>query len=325
LLVRRLVTLTVATFAVLSAVPSMAAGAAPVLPGGSGDGQVVVVPGDNGGKYAPPSVDTSVHAPGASRTAGSGLPVSGRAGGGPACSYRRALDWERWVRSMPADGAVPGIPAGQVGDGTDGIDPNSHLYARTCNGVLDYVWIGSGGAQGAAAPSPAVLARDAFSRLVLPLPSARHSPDLRLAGGEPAVLVGEHTWVWVDRVVFSPRRKRVQAGAVWALVTATPVTLRVEPGDGPAVVCDGAGTPFDATRYGLHAASPTCDHVYARSSFGLPEERVTATYEIWWRVTWVGSTGTAPASGSLPDLVSRATTRFAVAEAQALITGGWGR
>jgi hypothetical protein len=108
---------------------------------------------------------------------------------------------------------------------------------------------------------------------------------------------------------------------VWAVVTATPVVLRFDPGDGsPVVVCRGAGTRFDPARYGLHAASPTCDHVYARSSFGAPGELVTATYEISWRVSWTGWTGTGPAGGSLPGLVSRASARFAVAEAQALIT-----
>jgi hypothetical protein len=218
------------------------------------------------------------------------------------------------------DGAVPGV----IAAGKDTIDPDLHLYARTCNGVLDYIWINTAGSPGAAGvPAVVVLAREAFSRLVLPLPVPRHSPDLRLAGGQAAVLVGEHTWVWVDPVVFGPRRERVQAGGVWAVVTATPVVLRFDPGDGsPAVACAGAGTRFDPARYGLHAASPTCDHVYARSSFGAPGEQVTATYEISWRVTWTGWTGRAPASGSLPGLVSRATTRFAVAEAQALVTGG---
>src|SRR5262249_41784115 len=117
----------------------------------------------------------------------------------------------------------------------------------------------------------------------------------------------------------------VQGGGVGAMATATPVVLRFDPGDGtPAVACRGAGTAFDPARYGLHAASPTCDHIYPRSSFGAPGEQATATYEISWRVSWTGWTGTGPASGSLPALVSRATARFAVAEAQALVTGGEG-
>jgi hypothetical protein len=316
---RRLVAVVVpAAVTIVCAVPATAS--APGPGGGDGGGQIVVTPGDNAGKYAPPSVDSSVRAPGIDQAAGRGQPAVASTGGGPVCSYRPAVDWERWVRAIPVDGAVPGV----IAAGKDTIDPDLHLYARTCNGVLDYVWINTAGSPAAAGvPAVVVLAREAFSRLVLPLPVPRHSPDLRLAGGQAAVLVGEHTWVWVDPVVFSPRRERVQAGGVWALVTATPVALRFDPGDGsPAVACRGAGTRFDPARYGLHAASPTCDHVYARSSFGAPGEQVTATYEISWRVSWTGWTGRAPASGSLPGLVSRATARFAVAEAQALVTGG---
>src|SRR5262249_14682296 len=213
--------------------------------------------------------DSSVRAPGGGRAAGRGQPAVASTGG-PGCSYRPAGDWERGGRGIPVGGAGPGGVA--AGEGPDGPDP--HLYARTCNGVLDYVWVNTAGSPAAAGvPAVVVLAREAFSRLVLPLPVPRHSPDLRLAGGRPAVLVGEHTWVWVDPAVFSPRRERVQAGGVWALVTATPVALRFDPGDGsPLVACRGAGTRFDPARYGLHAASPTCDHVYPRSSFGVPGE-----------------------------------------------------
>jgi hypothetical protein len=257
-----------------------------------------------------------------SARSGGAAPVGGL-DGRTRCTYMPAAEWERWVRQLPAAGRGRGVGGPRPGDGKDRIDPKLHLYARNCNGVMDYVWILSGNGV-AAAGSPltaADLAQAAYGRLVLPLPTPRHSPDLRLVSG-PAVVVGEHTWVWTDPQIFTTRRRRVQVGAVWAQVVATPVALRFDPGDGTAAVaCRGAGTPFDSARYGPHAASPTCDHVYTRSSFGLSGERVTATYEITWRVTWVGAVGAAPAVGALPDLVSRATARFAVAEAQALIAG----
>jgi hypothetical protein len=310
-----------ATAVALATLPAEPSIAAPFSGDGPGGGQIVVTPGDNGGRYAPPSVDTTVQAPGA---AGGSSGTAAAAGGGPVCRYQRAADWERWARQIPAGSRSAGVSASRLGDGRDHIDPHLHLYARTCKGVLDYVWVADAGASTAAAlPTPEELAREAFGRLVLPLPVPRRSPDLRLRDGSLAVVVGEHTWVWVDAAGFVAQRRRVAAGPVWAEVVATPVGLRVDPGDGSAVVaCRGAGTAFDPARYGPHAASPTCDHVYARSSFGLPGERVTARFEVVWRVGWTGFTGAAAAGGVLPDLLSRATAAFAVAEAQALVTSG---
>jgi hypothetical protein len=116
--------------------------------------------------------------------------------------------------------------------------------------------------------------------------------------------------------------RRLQVGAVWASVTATPVELTFDPGNGDSLVsCRGPGTPFVPGRYAPHSPSPTCGYQYQRSSAGVAGQSVTAEYGIRWRVSWVGSTGSAPAAGRLDDLTSRATTRFVVAEAQALITG----
>ncbi|RJQ77838.1 hypothetical protein D5S17_14730 [Pseudonocardiaceae bacterium YIM PH 21723] len=150
----------------------------------------------------------------------------------------------------------------------------------------------------------------------------RHSPDLRLADGRPATVVGEHTWLWTEPVAWSPQRKRLDVGPVWAEVIATPVAMEFTPGDGSqAIRCAGPGTAFDRVRFGVHAASPDCDYVYQRSSFGKPDDQVTAEYAITWQVTWTGSTGAAPAGGTLAPLTSRATARFAVAEIQALRAG----
>src|SRR5215470_3232041 len=140
----------VAILSVVPAVASLPAAGAPGPGGGDGGGQIVVVPGDSLGGYTPPSVDSSVHAPGGGRAAGRGQPAVASTGG-PVCSYRPAVDWERWVRGIPVGGAVPGV----IAAGKDTIDPNLHLYARTCNGVLDYVWVNTAGSP-AAAGVPAV-------------------------------------------------------------------------------------------------------------------------------------------------------------------------
>ncbi|WP_246025501.1 hypothetical protein [Saccharopolyspora antimicrobica] len=163
-----------------------------------------------------------------------------------------------------------------------------------------------------------MLAREAARRLRLPLPTPRHSPDLRLRDGQSATLVGERTWFWTAREDWRVQRERVQAGEVWAEVTAEPVRLSMEPGLGQETVsCAGPGTPYDRS-FGLHAPSPTgCEVVYERPSTG---GSVVAEWSITWRVQWRGWTGSAPAGGSLTPMVSRAPAQIVVTEAQALRT-----
>ena len=285
--------------------------AAPVEPG---DAPISVLPGDSLGTSArPPSVNVRV------RDAGNGgRPVVARAGGRKArsvCAWVAAPEMESWIRRLPAR-----LPAG----GEDRIDPASRLSTRVCGGaVQSYAWLAPAGAAGIpASPAPADLAREAYAQLRLPVPTPEHSPNLRLADGRTAVLLGEQTWLWTDRSRFQPRSVRVQAGPVWALVTASPVGLSFDPGDGsPAVSCVGPGTAFVPGRDAAHAVSPTCGYQYRWSSADEPGGVVTAEYGITWRVTWTGSTGTAAAGGRLPEMTSRTTTALAVAEAQALGTG----
>ncbi|MFD1045587.1 hypothetical protein ACFQ1S_08365, partial [Kibdelosporangium lantanae] len=126
-------------------------------------------------------------------------------------------------------------------------------------------------------------------------------------------------WIWTDPGVWSARSKRVEAGPIWAEVTARPQVMSFDSGLAGTRSCSGPGTPY-ARSYGLHAASPDCDFVYPQPSVNLAGDHVTARYTITWHVTWVGSTGSAPAGGSLPTMTSRASAMFTVAEAQALRT-----
>ncbi|HYT10812.1 MAG TPA: hypothetical protein VEL73_09150, partial [Mycobacteriales bacterium] len=78
--------------------------------------------------------------------------------------------------------------------------------------------------------------------------------------------------------------------------------------------------PYTGGRDAGHVPSPTCDHVYTRSSARSPGQAVTARWLIRWRVAWVGGTTAGGASGSLDDLTSATAARLVVAEAQALVT-----
>ena len=264
------------------------------------DGQIAVTPGNNGGIFSAPSVEVGARSPnrpdGASRAGTEGPP--------PPCELVRLSDEE--TRETWASGHSGSMPAG------------FQVFLRACGGLpTSFVTTVAG-----PAATPAQLAELARAQLVLSLPVPHRSPDLRLADGRAAVVVGAPTWVWTEPASFRPLSRRVDAGPVWALVTARPVALDFDAGDGsPAVSCAGPGTAFDRSRHGVHEASPDCGFVYARSSLGRPNDQVTATYAIRWQVSWVGATAAGPADGVLPELVSRATSSYVVAEAQALRTG----
>jgi hypothetical protein len=129
------------------------------------------------------------------------------------------------------------------------------------------------------------------------------------------------TWVglgggWRWRAT-SPQPARAAVGPVWAQVTVTPVALTFAPGDaGSTASCSGPGKVW-TPQAGQWAHAPGgCDYSYPQSTFGYPGGQLTATYGIVWRAVWVGSGGTG---GTFPDVTTTATSRFAVAEAQAVI------
>ena len=303
--------------------------AAPVRP----DPPIVVTPTNPYGTVGPPSIGVGVRDAGAPGGPAARGGADGRDGAGAAsessCRWVLAPDVEQWIRRIPSQistGVGPARVGRAGGGGQDTVDPAARLYQQVCNGLAgDYQWFGPAqpGVAAVALPTPAELAQQAYAQLRLPVPTPEHSPDLRPADGRAAVLVGEHTWVWTDRSRFRAQSRRLQVGPVWAQVTATPVGLSFDPGNGaPAMTCSGPGTPYAAGRWAAHAASPTCDYLYPRSSAGSPGGVVTAGYGIRWQVRWTGSTGTAGAGGQLPEMTSRSTTDLAVAEAQALGTSG---
>ncbi|WP_338596905.1 hypothetical protein [Saccharopolyspora sp. SCSIO 74807] len=256
------------------------------------DGDVVVTPGDADGLYGAPSVDLGAVAGGTPSSPGqSGSAPSGRAeAGAGVAGPPLGLSW-----SAPGSGVPEWFTVAPEFRFPDFSDP-------------------------AVAPSPDVLAGQAAGQLRLPLPTPRHSPDLRLPDGRAATVVGEHTWFWTEPGAWRPVSRRTQAGPVWVEVTATPRTLSLDPGTGqPASSCTGPGTPYNRS-FGLHAASPDCDVVFAHSSAGRPGEQVPARWAITWQVSWRGFDGTAPVGGTLAPMTSRAEAELAVAEAQALTT-----
>lgn len=321
-----------AVFVLLPAGPVPIALAAP--DDESDAGQVTVVPGDQLGWHESPRVrmeaqysrgsSGSGDASGASPTQTSGGSAGSGGGSGPACTYEPITQFAGETNHpRTADALHQLVP--ELYLGSRGGD-ESQAFRVSCGGAGGGWVVGDGaggpGAPGGAGPTvvlptPGELAERARRQLVLPLPAPGLSPKMRLDDGREATLVNENTWVWTDPGVWGERTERVRVGPVWAEVTARPKRMRFDSGMRQRVTCDGPGTPYDRS-YGMHAASPDCGLVYGRSSEGMPNGETRAEYAITWSVSWRGSTGATDEGGELPDMISRASESFVVAEAQSL-------
>lgn len=156
--------------------------------------------------------------------------------------------------------------------------------------------------------TPAQLAATAWQRLRLPVPQVATAPPRGSEG-----LVGLPEWFWVRN--WGGHHNRVQAGGVWAEVTARPTSLTINPGAGqPAVTCHGPGIVYHRGRPAAEQDSD-CSYTYRRSSAGLPDNAYRVTATVTWTGTWVGSDGSG---GALPALSRSSTFAVRVAEGQAV-------
>lgn len=142
---------------------------------------------------------------------------------------------------------------------------------------------------------------DARRQLVLPEPEIHLAPPR-----DTPQLVGVPSWFWVGD--WSDRQTSAAVAGVVSTVTARPVSVRWDPGDGTgAFVCDGTGEPW---RPGAGAERPPCGHTYTSSG------PVTVTATITWETSWSATTGEG---GALEPLTTTATWPVAVRQAQAVI------
>ena len=171
----------------------------------------------------------------------------------------------------------------------------------------------AGGAAGGPPVTPQELLAWAQNELTLPLPGVSTAPPRGSDG-----LAGLPEWYWVQAAQWHPQAVRVQAGGVWAQVTATPTSIQIQPGPpGTGLSCPGPGTPYNPA---LPAAAQhsTCSYTYTQSSDGLPGDAYQVSVTVTWTATCEGAGG---AGGVLPALGRTAAFALPVAEAQALNPG----
>lgn len=196
----------------------------------------------------------------------------------------------------------------------NGHEPGGSIYQATCpvSGGIGGGWLwlpappdGYGGTA-----SPATLAQRALDSMRLDGPAIGMAPDASGTG-----LVGLPVWMWTEVRASTWGPTSATASIPGLSVTATARASKVEwdMGDGHTVTCTSPGTAY--TKAAGDAQSPTCGHVYRRSSAGQPGDAYPVTATTTWTVSWSGG----GQSGVL-TVTRTSRTSVRIGELQVLVT-----
>ena len=165
--------------------------------------------------------------------------------------------------------------------------PNGTVYLATCLGGGGsgggWLWLpnppdGYGGSV-----SPATLAQRALDSMRLDGPEIGMAPAPGKTG-----LVGLPVWLWtqVTPSTWGPLAGSASIPGFTVRAEARAVQIVWNMGDGAVITCKNPGTEFTARATSV--ASPTCGHVYSRSSASQPGHVFTIVATTTWTVTWSG-------------------------------------
>lgn len=190
------------------------------------------------------------------------------------------------------------------------------IYWETCpftGASGGYIWLPK--APAGLPPSPGELAKRAAATFKFPKPSGHRSPsENRRYQGYSFSYVNLWLYDWTDQDTWKTLTATASAGGNWARVTATPIALTYDPGDGSsAVSCTGPGRPWTTSDGNSPPSNGACGYKYTR----VTNSPITATQSIIWQITWVGSGGT---SGSLPDQSTSTSGQLQVLQVQVVTT-----
>lgn len=172
-------------------------------------------------------------------------------------------------------------------------------------------------------PSPATLAQQAAASFELPVPSGARSPSQNIDfHGYSHTYVGLWTWFWTSSAAWAncggTCTATARAGGNYATVTAKPVSLTLDPGDGaPAVSCAGPGVPWRSS-YGNDVPSSDggCGYQYRTVTGPGYDQPVTAMQTITYQLTWTGSGNT---SGTLTSRTTTTAGKLNVLQIQTVV------
>lgn len=192
--------------------------------------------------------------------------------------------------------------------------PDGAIYGVSCLAVIP----GTGGGwtwlptpppgYGAAGVTPEQLAQRAVDQMALSGPAIR----LTIEGDEMG-LVGLPVWLWTDvgPTTWGPNSATAAVPGLSVTATAQARQIVWDMGDGRTETCENPGTPY----YPGGVTSPTCQHIYERSSAGQSGEAFPVSATTTWDVTWTGG----GATGAL-TVTRQSTASVRIGEMQVLIT-----
>ncbi len=113
-------------------------------------------------------------------------------------------------------------------------------------------------------------------------------PDIASPRAAGKYTVGVPMWMWVNlsAMTYGPNTASASAGGITVTATAKVSKIVWTMGDGASVTCNGPGTPYQASQ-GM-AQSPTCGHVYSKTSAGAKNGKFPVTATSTWTIDWQG-------------------------------------
>jgi hypothetical protein len=147
----------------------------------------------------------------------------------------------------------------------------------------------------------ATLAQQAYDSITFPHPSGHRSPsEGQDYNGFPFTYVGLWTYYWTDPTTWRPLTATASAAGLTATVTAEPVFLSFDPGDGAAgLSCAGPGRPWAESDGNNAPSGGACGYRYSKVTGPGYDHPITSTQTILWKITW---TGTGNTGGEIPAL-----------------------
>ncbi|WP_436800935.1 ATP/GTP-binding protein [Streptomyces avermitilis] len=187
----------------------------------------------------------------------------------------------------------------------NGADPKkSDLYFRACtDGGDGFVVVPQG--QPAPHVDPRELAQRAVDSMTL------LGPDIASPKAAGKYTVGVPMWMWVNQsaTTFGPNTASASAGGITVTATAKVSEIVWQMGDGASVTCNGPGTPYQASE-GM-AQSPTCGHMYSKTSAVARSGKYPVTATSTWTIDWQGG----GAAGQLTE-IRQTNVQVAIGELQ---------
>lgn len=159
--------------------------------------------------------------------------------------------------------------------------------------------------------TPATLAEQAFNTITFPKPSGDRSPSSsHTYDGYPFTYVGLPTFFWTTPKTWKTLSATASLDGLSATVTARPIQLVYDPGDGgqPAV-CGGPGRPWTSADGNGPPTDGGCAYTYRK----VTSAPITSTQTIVWQITWIGTGGTG---GEIPSLSTWTTGQLQVLQVQ---------